>query len=120
MTPEERKLWRALRQALPDAHWRKQVPFGVNYTADFCSHGHKLVIELDGGQHAERAAYDEERTRFLNAEGYRVLRFWNNDIRENLDGVLQAIAQAVSAERESSGRQTPAAPSQPSPQGGGL
>ena len=97
MTPEERKLWRGLREAFPDAHWRKQVPFGINYTADFCSHGHKLVIEVDGGQHAERTAYDEERTRFLNAEGYRVLRFWNNDIRENLDGVLHHIGAHLSS-----------------------
>ena len=97
MTPEERSLWRGLRETLPDAHWRKQVPFGVNYTADFCSHGYKLIVEVDGGQHAERIAYDEKRTRFLNREGYRVLRFWNNDIRENLDGVLHHIGAHLSS-----------------------
>ena len=62
MTAPERRLWRALRERLGDANWRKQVPLGP-YFADFCSHRAKLIIELDGGQHAEAADYDAARTR---------------------------------------------------------
>ena len=90
MTKAERFLWRALRTALPEYHWRKQVPFGP-YTADFCSHRAKLIIELDGGQHASAFDRDAARTRFLEAEGYRVIRFWNNDP----DAVIGRIAGAV-------------------------
>lgn len=91
MTKAERVLWRALREALPDYHWRKQVPLGP-YFADFASHSIKLVIEVDGGQHACDGAYDEARTRFIEAQGFRVLRFWNSDVLGNVDGVIQMIA----------------------------
>lgn len=98
MTDAEQVLWRALREALPDLHWRHQVPFGA-YTADFCSHRAKLVIEVDGGQHSAEAsqAYDEARTCFLGAEGYRVLRFWNHDVLGNTHGVIATIAAALPA-----------------------
>jgi very-short-patch-repair endonuclease len=97
MTVPERVLWRAVREALPEHHWRKQVPFG-RYFADFACHSAKLVIELDGGQHAAAERYDAERTRFLEAQGYRVLRFWNNDVLSNTAGVLERIAgELVSA-----------------------
>jgi len=62
------------------------------YFADFCSHGAKLIVEADGGQHAIDAAYDATRTRFLESEGYKVLRFWNNDILNNVEGVIATIA----------------------------
>ena len=91
MTDAERSLWHALREALPGQHWRKQVPLGP-YIADFCSHGARLVIEVDGGEHSANVDSDAARTRFLEAEGYRVHRFWNNDVIENLDGVLDTIA----------------------------
>ena len=94
MTPAERVLWRGLREAFARLHFRKQVPFGPYY-ADFASHGAKLVIELDGGQHGEAEGYDEARTKFLNGEGYRVLRFWNNEVLRNLDGVLTVIASHI-------------------------
>jgi len=94
MTNVERILWRALREALPDYHWRKQVPFGP-YIADFCSHGAKLIIEVDGSQHSGAMGRDACRTRFLESEGYRVIRFWNNEVTENLDGVLERIASIV-------------------------
>lgn len=94
MTPAERVLWRALREALPDCHWRKQVPLGPYY-ADFALHSAKLIIEVDGGQHAIATAHDAERTRFLQSEGFRVLRFWNNDVLSNTDGVLQRIAEEL-------------------------
>ena len=95
MTDAERVLWRALRSAYPHLHWRKQVPLGP-YFADFLCHSAKVVIELDGGQHATAHAYDEARTRFIEHQGFRVLRFWNNDVLGNPDGVLQVIAQRLS------------------------
>ena len=85
-------LWRGLKEAFPDAHFRKQVPFGPYYAA-FACHAAKLVIELDGSQHADAASYDAARTTFLENEGYRVIRFWNNDVTNNLDGVLTAISE---------------------------
>jgi len=97
MTDAERVLWRALRQSLPVYHWRKQVPLGP-YFADFASHSAKLIIEVDGGQHATEAAYDANRTTFLQAQGFRVLRFWNIDILSNIDGVLRMVAQALPAD----------------------
>ena len=92
MTDAERLLWRALREALPGHHWRKQVPLGP-YIADFASHSARLIVEVDGGQHND--ARDAARYRFLAAEGYRVLRFWNNDVLANPDGVLATIAKAI-------------------------
>ena len=94
MTDAEQVLWRALRESLDGFHWRKQVPFGP-YTADFCSHSARLIVEVDGGQHDERRPADERRTRFLEAEGYTVLRFWNREVLGNLDGVLAAVAGAL-------------------------
>jgi very-short-patch-repair endonuclease len=97
MTDAERALWRALRESLPVYHWRKQVPLGP-YFADFASHSAKLIIEVDGGQHATETAYDAKRTAFLQGQGFRVLRFWNNDILSNIDGVVQMVAQALPAD----------------------
>jgi len=97
MTDAERGLWRALRESLPFYHWRKQVPLGP-YFADFASHSAKLIIEVDGGQHATETAYDAKRTAFLQGQGFRVLRFWNNDILSNIDGVVQMVAQALPAD----------------------
>jgi very-short-patch-repair endonuclease len=96
VTPQERKLWRALRENFPEAHFRKQVPMGI-YTADFAWHTAKLIIEVDGGQHGTDAgkAHDAVRTEFLESEGYRVLRFWNNDVDRNLEGVLTIIANVL-------------------------
>jgi adenine-specific DNA-methyltransferase len=86
------------------------VPIGP-YIVDFCWRERKLIVELDGGQHAAHADYDGGRTEFLQALGYRVLRFWDNDALANTDGVLQRIAEVVSP--------TFASPSpRPSPQRG--
>ncbi len=90
-TEAEKLLWRALREAFPSVKFRRQVPLG-RYFADFCSHSAKLVIEVDGGQHAETEAYDDARTSFIEAEGYRLLRFWNNDVLGNVEGVIASIA----------------------------
>ncbi len=87
----ERVMRRALREAFPEAKFRHQVPFGP-YHADFCSHGARLIVEIDDATHALRRDSDEVRTRFLNDEGYRVIRFWNNDVMGNVEGVISAIA----------------------------
>lgn len=88
-TDAESRLWFALRDKFPAARFRRQVAFG-SYLADFASHGSRLIIEVDGGQHS--AERDARRTAFLNGEGYRVLRFWNNEVLQNLDGVLSVVA----------------------------
>ena len=87
-------MWRILRQAFPDAHFRFQVPMR-DFVADFASHGAKLVIEVDGGQHG--GVDDLARTGIIEGEGYRVIRFWNNDLLRNPDGVARMIeAELVS------------------------
>ena len=90
----ERRLWRALREAFPDTRFRRQVPFGP-YHADFCAHALHLIVEVDGDDHATRINRDAARTRFLNTEGYDVIRFANADVMEAIDGVVQAIAAAM-------------------------
>jgi len=64
------------------------------YTVDFVCFEAGLIIEVDGGQHARRRKHDLNRTAFLQSEGFRVLRFWNNEVRENLEGVLDVIARS--------------------------
>src|SRR5215212_5368805 len=71
-------------------HFRRQHAIG-NYVVDFCSPRRKIVIELDGSQHLDQAEYDLERTQYLEAKGYRVLRFWNSDVMNNIDTVLNTI-----------------------------
>jgi very-short-patch-repair endonuclease len=96
-TGAEDILWRHLRRSpVLGTHFRRQVPIG-RYIADFACMAARLVIEVDGSQHAEGlvAESDKERTRWLESEGYRVLRFWNNDITQNIDGVLEAIHSAI-------------------------
>ena len=77
LTPAERKLWSVLRgNQLNGVSFRRQHAIG-NYIVDFVSIKHKLIIELDGSHHLEQAEYDEERTGYLESQGYRVIRFWN-------------------------------------------
>jgi len=95
MTDAERIFWRRVRDCrFRGLKFRRQVPVG-SYFADFLCHERKIIIELDGGQHAEQAAYDEKRTRFLRKQGYRVIRFWDNDILKNMDGVLMELEHAL-------------------------
>jgi len=95
LTDVERLLWRALRDKQLGGHrFRRQHPIG-RYIADFACIEQKLVIELDGGQHQEQLAYDEQRTAFIQAQGWQVLRFWNNDVLNNLDGVLTTIEERL-------------------------
>lgn len=70
------------------------MPIGP-YFVDLASFAARLVVELDGGQHADAAGHDEARTRFIEAQGFRVLRFWNNDVLSNTDGVLEKIAEQL-------------------------
>jgi very-short-patch-repair endonuclease len=94
-TNAERKLWMQLRQLSPQgSHFRRQVRLGT-YIVDFASYAARLVIEVDGGQHAENRS-DAERTKYIEDQGYRVLRFWNNDLLGNIDGVLEVIQTAMS------------------------
>jgi len=96
-TDAERVLWQHLRYLTIDgSHFRRQATIG-SYFADFACHRSRLVIELDGGQHNEARgiAADAKRTAELNARGYRVLRFWNNDVLSNVEGVMETIAAAV-------------------------
>ena len=94
-TPAERILWQQLRLLKSEGrHFRRQVPI-AGYVADFACHQPKVVIELDGSQHIDAATYDDKRTVALNAEGFEVLRFWNNDVAQNLDGVVDRIRHAA-------------------------
>ena len=93
-TDAEKHLWRALRQQLPGHKWRRQMPVGP-YIVDFACFAARLIIEVDGGQQAAEADKDAARTRFLQAQGYRVLRFWNPDVLKLTDGVIEQIAAAL-------------------------
>ena len=66
-----------------------------NYIADFVCRDKKLIIEIDGGQHMEAAEYDQKRTNYLTANGYRVMRFWNNEVLNNAQDVLEAILHSL-------------------------
>ncbi len=106
-TDAERILWHRLRHdvVLSGSHFRRQAAIGP-FIVDFVSRRAKLVIELDGGQHSENAA-DMERTRRIEERGYRVLRFWNHDVLNNINSILEEIQRALTP--------TP----DPSPRGGG-
>ena len=94
-TDAERKLWASLRaRQLRGAKFRRQHAIGP-FITDFCCVERGLVIELDGGHHAERVKADRVRTAFIEQRGYRVLRFWDNEVLQNMEAVLQQIAIAL-------------------------
>ena len=93
-TEAERVLWRALRAMSLPVKVRRQHPIG-RHIADFAVPARKLVIEIDGGQHATTVARDAARSRMLAARGWRVIRFWNSDVMSNLAGVLETIAAEI-------------------------
>ena len=92
MTEAERAMWRILRGNFGDWHFRRQVPIR-HFIADFASHPAKLIIEVGGGHHATEV--DAPRSAILEEEGYRVIRFWNNEVLANPDGVWTAIDAAL-------------------------
>jgi very-short-patch-repair endonuclease len=114
LTDAEQKLWRHLKRlSLPQSHFRRQATIGP-YFADFACHEARLVIEVDGGQHNETAgiAVDAARTDYFQSQGYRVLRFWNNDVLANIDGVLTTIDEALKV-------RSPSTPDPSPPRAGG-
>ncbi len=90
MTDAELLLWSRLRGQQLGARFTRQFPIG-DAVADFACRSAKLVVELDGGQHALTTVADAARTRLIEAHGYTVIRFWNSDVTSNLDGVLETI-----------------------------
>jgi very-short-patch-repair endonuclease len=107
-THVERLLWNRLRFWQIDGFkFRRQQPLG-NYIADFVCFERRLIVEIDGGQHSAQRQYDAKRDSWLHDQGFIVLRFWNSDIVENMDGVLQSILDNLTS--------TPFL--SPSPQGG--
>jgi very-short-patch-repair endonuclease len=97
LTPAERKLWTILRNDQLGVSFRRQHAIG-NYIPDFVCIEKKLIIELDGSQHLEQKEYDEERTKYFEALGYRVIRFWNNAIMKEIENVVRAIQFALEDE----------------------
>ena len=98
-TPAERKLWSRIRNDQLGVTFRRQHAIG-NYIPDVCSPKAKLIIELDGSQHLEQKDYDEERTKYLESFGYKVIRLWNNDVMKNMDGVILTILQSLEDENK--------------------
>lgn len=94
-TEAEKHLWRAIRsRQLMGTRFNRQVPIGP-YICDFVSRARKLIVEVDGGQHAAALDQDRQRSDFLTARGYRVIRFWNNDVPGNIEGVVEMIMRAL-------------------------
>ena len=94
-TPEERQLWSILRQHRP--RFTRQLVID-RFVVDFACRSVRLAVELDGGHHALQIGEDEARTRYLEVRGWRVLRFWNNEVRHNLEGVMAVISTAARGE----------------------
>lgn len=115
-TDAEKRLWRALREKLPGTKWRRQVPHGP-YVADFLCFTARLIVEVDGATHADTVETDAVRTRYFEAQGYQVLRFWNHEVMENPEGVLTRISLSL-REREGGAKRREGegeAPDYPSP-----
>jgi very-short-patch-repair endonuclease len=99
-TDAEKKLWSALRsRKFENSKFRRQEPIG-KYIVDFVSMDRELIIELDGGQHNQQSEQekDEARTKWLESRGFRVIRFWNNDVLLNIEGVGLRILEAINAD----------------------
>ena len=102
-TRAEAHLWNMLRaHRLGGWKWKRQLPFGP-FFLDFACVEARLVVEVDGGQHAEQLDYDARRTASLEAAGWRVIRFWNSEVLTNRDGVCMTILDACGGERAPKG-----------------
>jgi very-short-patch-repair endonuclease len=98
-TEAEKKLWARLRsRQLGGFKFRRQFVIGP-FITDLCCFEQRLVVELDGGQHADQSGADRRRSDFLLSRGYRVLRFWDNELMENIDAALERIAEALADPR---------------------
>jgi very-short-patch-repair endonuclease len=95
MTEAEWRVWQILRsEQIKGYKFRRQVPIS-RYIADFVCHDARLIVEVDGGQHGRSSPPEAKRSEFLQNEGYRILRFWNNQVLSSLDGVHQTIAEEL-------------------------
>ena len=93
-TQAEAELWKYLRRKQMGVKFRRQHALG-NYIVDFCCVEKKLIVELDGSQHLDLQEYDKIRTEYLESLGYRVTRFWNNQVMNDVKGVILAIEYAL-------------------------
>ena len=103
-TPSEAKLWQVLRnRGIGNLKFRRKCRIG-NYVVDFCCLEKKLVIEVDGGHHNDPQfqLMDEQRQKFIERQGFKVVRFWNDDINGNLEGVVEEILEGAGASPRSS------------------
>jgi very-short-patch-repair endonuclease len=92
LTDAEHKLWNQIRsRQIMGFKFRRQAPIG-KYIVDFICFERKLILELDGGQHAVQQKYDDVRTQWLESQGFKVIRFWNNDVMSNIEGMKEVIA----------------------------
>ena len=111
MTDAERLLWRHLRnRELGGWKFRRQYPVGP-FIVDFICVEKNVVIEVDGGQHAENEELDRQRSAYLNKMGYRVLRFWNNQVLQETEAVLTAIFAILANDKQNSPSPQPSPPS---------
>jgi very-short-patch-repair endonuclease len=98
-TEAEKALWRRIRlRQIAGQRFRRQVPIG-NYIADFVCLEKRLIVEVDGGQHAEQTAHDRERTEWLKSQSFNVLRFWNHQVLQEIEFVLQSIENELKSPR---------------------
>ena len=125
MTPQEVKLWLQLRQLRPQGfHFRRQAPL-EGYIVDFVCFRHRLIVEVDGSQHGETKGlqHDARRDAHFSANGFRTLRFWNNEVDGNLVGVVETViarARENVTEAVRCGAPPGSLREPPSPQGGGM
>lgn len=104
-TDAEEKLWHALRmKQIEGIKFRRQHPIG-SYIVDFCATRQKLIIEVDGSQHLEQQQKEQARTDFLEHAGYRILRFWNNEVLDDIEAVLETIQSELIENQDQSNTQ---------------
>ena len=93
-TPEEDILWQSLRSSKSGFKFRRQHSIG-NFIVDFYCPAKKLIIEIDGGQHLDKKEYDKERSNYLESLGFKVIRFWNEEVNKEMDSVIEKIKKEL-------------------------